>query len=374
MKATLLNDAGISERVFQHIANGTTDMCDEVWREPVANYQGKERLEREIRHVLRRAPAPFCPSAALAEAGSYVARPAAGTPIVAVRGRDGVVRAFRNVCRHRGMEVASGSGCAKVFVCGYHGWAYGLDGKLQHVPHEHGFPGLDKDSHGLVPVAAVERSGIVFVSQEGTVDEGSLAGLPPLIAEDQKLLWANERDTEANWKIVLEGFIEGYHIKATHPESFYPYGFDNLNVVETFGRNSRVIYPFRRIEKLKNVPPAERNLTGYVTYVYQLFPNALIVMLSDHTSLVVLEPTAIDRTRVYTYTLSHRGAGASEEALAKAKRDADFVANTGSVEDRAVVCAIQRGLDSGANECFTFGRFEPAIVHFHRTLDAALAA
>lgn len=376
MTTTLLNDAGIAERVFHHIANGTTDMCDEVWREPVANYRAKERLEREIRHVLRRSPAPFCPSAALPDAGSYVARPAAGTPIVAVRGRDGTVRAFRNVCRHRGMEVVSGSGCTKVFVCGYHGWAYGLDGKLQHVPHEHGFPGLDKESHGLVPVAAMERNGIVFVSQEGgeaAVDEAALAALPQLIAADQKLLWVNERDTEANWKIVLEGFIEGYHIKATHPETFYPYGFDNLNVVETFGRNSRVIYPFRRIEKLKDVPPAERNLTGYVTYVYQLFPNALLVMLSDHASLVVLEPIAIDRTRVISYTLTHRGAS-DEEAVAAARRDADFVSNTGTVEDRAMVCGIQRGLDSGANEVFTFGRFEPAIVHFHRTLDAALAA
>ena len=373
MKSTLLDDAGISERVFSHIANGTTDMCDEVWREPVSNYRAQERLEREIRHVLRRLPAPFCPSAALPDAGSYVARPAAGTPIVAVRGRDGAVRAFRNVCRHRGMEVVSGSGCAKVFVCGYHGWAYGLEGRLQHVPHEHGFPGLDKEAHGLVPVNAIERNGIVYVSQEAPLDEAALDSLPPLIAEDQKLLWVNERDTEANWKIVLEGFIEGYHIKATHPESFYPYGFDNLNVVETFGRNSRVIYPFRRIEKLKNVPPAERNLTGYVTYVYQLFPNALITQLSNHTNLVVLEPLAIDRTRVFSYTLSHHGV-AGDEALAAAKRDADFVSNTGSAEDRAVVCAIQRGLDSGANECFTFGRFEPAIVHFHRTLDAALAA
>jgi len=372
MKTTLLDDAGIAQRVFEHIANGTTDMCDEVWREPVANYRTNERLDREIRLVLRRSPAPFCPSAALPDQGSYVARQAAGTPIVAVRGRDGVVRAFRNVCRHRGMEVVSGAGCAKVFVCGYHGWAYGLDGRLQHVPHEHGFPGLDKEMHGLVPVHAVERNGLVFVCQEGD-DDSALDDLPPLIADDQKLLWANERDTEANWKIVLEGFIEGYHIKATHPESFYPYGFDNLNVVETFGRHSRVIYPFRRIEKLAKVPPAERNLTGYVTYVYQLFPNALIIQLSNHTNLVVLEPVAIDRTRVFTYTLSHHGA-AGDEALAAAKRDADFVSNTGSAEDRAVVCAIQRGLDSGANECFTFGRFEPAIVHFHRTLDAALAA
>jgi phenylpropionate dioxygenase-like ring-hydroxylating dioxygenase large terminal subunit len=200
-----------------------------------------------------------------------------------------VVRAFRNVCRHRGMEVVSGAGCSKVFVCGYHGWAYGLDGRLQHVPHEHGFPGLDKAKHGLVPVSAIERNGIVFVNQEGAGDESALGDLPPLIADDQKLLWDNERETEANWKIVLEGFIEGYHIKATHPESFYPYGFDNLNVVETFGRNSRVIYPFRRIEKLRGAARRAQP-HGYVTYVYQLFPNALITQLSNHTNLVVLEP------------------------------------------------------------------------------------
>jgi phenylpropionate dioxygenase-like ring-hydroxylating dioxygenase large terminal subunit len=132
-------------------------MGDEVWREPVANYRAKERLDREIQHVLRKSLAPFCPSAALPER-QLCCRGSRGTPIVAVRGRDGVVRAFRNVCRHRGMEVvSSGAGCSKVFVCGYHGWAYGLDGRLQHVPHEHGFPGLDKETHGLVPVHAVER-------------------------------------------------------------------------------------------------------------------------------------------------------------------------------------------------------------------------
>ncbi|MGH8674813.1 MAG: aromatic ring-hydroxylating oxygenase subunit alpha [Burkholderiales bacterium] len=370
-KMTLMDDALVAQRVFDHIANGTTDMGDEVWREPVANYRVKERLDREIQHVLRRSSTPFCPSAALPEAGSYVARRAAGTPIAAVRGRDGVVRAFRNVCRHRGMEVVAGSGCAKVFVCGYHGWAYGLDGALQHVPHSHGFPGLDKNSYGLVPVSAVERHGLVFVNQQGRVDESALADLPPLLAGDQRLLSVNERDTEANWKIVLEGFIEGYHIRTTHSETFLPYGFDNLNVVETFGRNSRVTYPFRRIEKLAKLPPEERRLTGYVTYVYHLFPNVLITALSSHTNLVVLEPVAIDRTRVISYMLTN-GGGDDMQAIEAAKRDANFVSNTGSLEDRAIVCAIQRGLDGGANEVFTFGRFESAIVHFHRELDAAL--
>jgi len=322
--------------------------------------------------VLRRAPTPFCPSAALPEVGSYVARDAAGTPIVAVRGADGAVRAFRNACRHRGMQVATGSGCTRAFVCRYHGWTYNLEGKLRHIPHEAGFPGFDKEAHPLVPVTASERMGLVFVTQDAPdIDGDPLGGLDRLLAPDQRLFAASERDFEVNWKILLESFIEGYHIKTTHPESFLPYGFDNLNVIDLFGRNSRVTYPFKRIRKLATVPPPERRVDGLLTYVYHLFPNVLITVLSRHTNVVALEPLAIDRTRQFTYTLTN-GGGDDPEALAEARRDAEFVGNTGALEDRAVVQAIQRGLASGANDHFTFGRYESAIVHFHQTLAATL--
>jgi len=172
-------------------------------------------------------------------------------------------------------------------------------------------------------------------------------------------------------EVFLESFIEGYHIKSTHPESFLPYGFDNLNVIDLFGRNSRVTYPFQRIKKLAKVPPAERRVDGLLTYVYHLFPNVLITVLSRHTNVVILEPLAVDRTRQFTYTLTN-GAGDDPAALAEARRDAEFVGNTGALEDRAVVQAIQRGLASGANDHFTFGRYESAIVHFHQTLSSFL--
>ena len=365
-----MQDHEVAQRVLDHIAGGTTDMGDDVWREPVANYRSAGRLERE-RLVLRRFPMAFCPSASVPEIGSYVAREAAGVPIVVVRGQDRQVRAFRNVCRHRGMRIANDSGCTKAFVCGYHGWTYALDGRLRAVPHERGFPGLDKSQHGLVPVRAEERCGLVFVTIDEPAPGTSLDDLPTLIAPDQQPMRENTRDTEANWKILLEGFIEGYHIRATHPESFLPYGFDNLNVVETFGRHSRVTYPFQRIKKLENVPPAERKVMGLVTYVYHVFPNALVTVLSSHTNLVVLDPLSPDRTRTTNYTLTNGGVDPAQ-ALASAKRDAEFVGNTGAAEDRAVVEAIQRGVASGANDAFTFGRFESAIVHFHKTLDAAL--
>lgn len=366
--AAKTDDQSVAQRVLDHIERGSTDTGAQVWREPVANYRSEDRLAAE-RSLLRAMPVPFCPSAALPKAGSYVAREAAGVPLLAVRGADAQVRVFRNACRHRGTQLASGAGCAKAFVCPYHAWTYTPEGRLRHVPHEEGFPGLDKSQHGLVPVHAQERLGLVFVAQDGPA-KAPVDELPPLLRAQQEIFDTTERELDVNWKILLEGFIEGYHIRFTHPQSFYPYGFDNLNVIDFFGRSSRIAYPFRRISKLQGVPPGQRRIDGLLTYVYHVFPNVLVTVLSRHTNVIVLEPLAVDRTRQITYTLAN---DAGEAALAEAIRDRDFVGNTGAAEDLAVVRSIQQGLGSGANEVFTFGHFESCLVHFHRQLSAALA-
>ncbi len=253
------------QRVLDHIDNRTTDLAETTWREPVENYRSAERYRAELERVLRREPVGFCPSAALPEPGSFVAREAAGTPIVAVRGRDGVVRAFLNACSHRGAQVACDpTGCAHALVCPYHGWTYGLDGTLKGVPHGHGFPDLDRAAGGLTPLAAFERGGVVFVSQQPPTPAAAdaLDGLPSLIPESYRFVRVDELDVAANWKIAVEGFLEGYHIRSTHPDTFYPLQYDNLNVVETFGRNSRVTFPYRNIEALRAVAPADRSGTG----------------------------------------------------------------------------------------------------------------
>lgn len=365
-----LDDHAVIDRVLAHVRAGTTDEGDEVWREPVENYRNEERFRREV-EVLRRLPVPFCPSAALREPGDYVARHAAGVPILAARGKDGEVRAFRNACRHRGAEVVNGSGCANAFVCPFHGWTYGLEGDLRRVQHERGFPDLDKSTHGLVPVLTEERSGIVFVNQSGQASDQDYGdGLPDLSASDLEVIKTSETEVDVNWKVSLEGAIEGYHIRFGHPETFYPYGYDNLNVVEHSGRNSRVTFPFRRIEKLADVPEAERRIDGRVTYVYHLFPNALVTVLSRHTILVIFEPIAPGRTRNVSYSLAHPGTGADTKT--KAKKDSNFVSQTGAPEDRALAESVTRTIASGANEHFTFGHFESAIVHFHRNLRDSL--
>lgn len=359
------SEAAVIQRLLDHIDHKTTDLSAEAWREPVEHYRCEQRLAAELA-LLRRRYVPLCPSAALSEPGRYVAREAAGTPILAVRGDDGVARAFRNACRHRGNVLAEGEGCARAFMCRYHGWTYTLDGALRHVPHEQGFPGLDKRDRGLVPLTVIERLGLVFVAQHEDA-RWDFDGLPELVAADLKLHRTEDCVVDANWKVLAEGFLEGYHLRATHADTFYPRQYDNIAVVEHLGANNRIAFPYRAVEKQRPRPAGERSATRALTFLYHLFPNVMIATFPEFRALVVLEPLAVDRTRILTYSLSPRAGGREAELEA-----ALTFADRGIAEDREMARAIQRGMASGGNATFEFGLFEGALTHFHRSLNAAL--
>ncbi|MFK8043531.1 aromatic ring-hydroxylating dioxygenase subunit alpha [Congregibacter sp.] len=369
----LLNEQQITERIFSHIDNKSTDLGDTVWKEPVASYLSQERFDAEI-GLLRRMPVAFCPSVMLSEKGSYIARKAAGTPLLVVRGEDGQIRAFINGCRHRGMPVAKDSGCARSFVCPYHAWTYGLDGQLRHIPGREGFPGVELQDNGLVEVAAAEKGGLVYVNQSGPIDESFLKNTPDFFSGEQQFFDQSEYSDESNWKLIAETTMEGYHIKSLHKQSFYPYGLDNTNIVETFGANSRVIFPFKRIEKLRTIEPCEQSLDGMITSVYQLFPNVAVSILSKHSTVTIFEPLSPSRTQILIYRVTNRTSDGSSIELEEAMRDAVFVKAAGFDEDREAACLIQETLEAGANQHLTFGYFEKAIVHFHKQLAEHLSA
>ena len=368
----LLSEPELLERIFDHIDNKTTDLGDTVRKEPVSNYLSEERFNSEI-DLLRRLPVVFCLSAMLPDKGSYVARKAAGSPLLVVRGDDGKVRAFINACRHRGMQVAKDSGCARAFVCPYHAWTYGLDGELRHIPGHAGFPGVELQDNGLVEVGAMEKGGLVYVNQSGPVDASMLEDMPDLFTTEQEYFDQSEYTDEANWKLLAETTMEGYHIKSLHKKSFFPYGHDNTTVVENFGSHSRVIFPFKRIEKLRDVDAKDQHLNGMVTSVYQLFPNVAVSVLSKHSTVTIFEPLSPTRTLMLIYRATNKTSDGMTTNIEEAKRDASFVKDAGFDEDREAACAIQGTLDTRANQHLTFGHFEKAIVHFHENLEKHLS-
>ena len=363
-----LNDPEAIERIFNHIDNGTTDLGSEIWKEPVENYYTQERFDLEIK-LLRSLPIPFCPSAALIENGSYIARRASGTPLLVVRGEDGQVRAFINACRHRGMKVASGSGCKKkAFVCPYHAWSYALDGTLKNVPGQDGFPNLDNAENGLVEISAAENGGIVYVQQEGVIDNDFFKNSFNFFGAKSKLFDHGEVTDETNWKLLTETLLEGYHIKSLHKNTFYPYGLNNINIVETDGPNSRVIFPFKRIDKIREIDPIKRKLNGVATSVFHLFPNASVSVLSKHTSLTIMEPLTPSSVKTISYLVYNDKEDGEGTTLEDAKRDAQFVNESGQSEDREAARKIQETVTTAANTHLTFGFFEKAIVNFHKHL------
>ena len=361
----------IIDRIFEHIDNGTTDLGTAQWHEPVEHYTSQSRYEQEIA-LLRQRPVVFCPSAAIPEAGSYISRTAAGTPLLVVRDNDLQVRAFINACRHRGMKVASGEGCTRTFSCPYHGWTYNLDGSLRGVPGEAAFPDLDKETSGLKEVFAVEKGGLIYVQQEGEPRLGTLDTALDFFEPSQSFFYKSDTVDEANWKLLTETLLEGYHIKSLHRESFYPFGLDNINVVESYGQNSRVIYPFKRIEKLRSVARDERKIEGSATLVYHLFPNVSVSVLSKHTSVTVIEPLSPTRTQMFSYAIKHADQNGVEISDEDAMRDVDFVNQSGQEEDRAAARDIQETVTTSANSHLTFGYYEKAIVSFHQQLQNEL--
>ena len=367
----LLNKNEVIDRVFAHIDNGTTDLGTSQWHEPVDNYTNESRYEKEIA-LLRQRPVVFCPSAAIPDAGSFISRTAAGTPLLVVRDNDLKVRAFINACRHRGMKVASGQGCKRTFSCPYHGWTYNLDGSLRGVPGEEAFPDLEKETAGLKELFAIERGGLVYVQQEGTPRLETLDTALDFFEPSQLLIHQSDTLDEANWKLLTETLLEGYHIKSLHRESFYPFGLDNVNVVESFGQNSRVVYPFKRIEKLRAVSPDDREIEGFATLVYHLFPNVSVSVLSKHTSVTIIEPLSPSRTQMFSYYIKHSSKNGVEISVEEAMRDVDFVNQSGQEEDRAAARDIQETVTTSANSHLTFGYYEKGIVSFHQQLQHEL--
>src|SRR6476646_2735257 len=158
---SVADDVEIVHCILAYIDAGTTDVGD-AWREPVENYLNPDRFTAEL-ETLRSYPSVFLPSAAIPNPGDHAERTTFGVPLFTVRDRDGRARVFRNSCRHRGMALVEGPGCAHALVCRYHGWTYRLDGSLSHVPHADAFPDLDAATRGLVEVESHEVDGLIVI-------------------------------------------------------------------------------------------------------------------------------------------------------------------------------------------------------------------
>jgi nitrite reductase/ring-hydroxylating ferredoxin subunit len=371
----------LTEEVFAHLDAKTTARNDAITRNPVAVYADPDWLAREKRTLFRDYPLLMGLSCQLPDVGSYLTEDRAGVPIVVVRGEDGGVRAFMNVCRHRGAKVAEGCGrLKKNFVCPYHGWSFDTAGRLVGIPDRDSFKGLDQAQNSLVELPAEERDGLIWVrpSVGAPLDiEGHLAGLAPELASygfesyhhyDTRIL-----RQKMNWKIVIDTFLEPYHFGVLHAGTVGPIFFPNLCLFHPFGLNLRETLPRRSIVELRDMPKSEWDLVTHTALVYVLFPNTVFVMQADHAETWRVFPVgdSVDECMMYLDFYIPEPAD-TESARRHWDRNMDLTIRTVVEEDFPTGESIQFGFGSGVQDHVIFGRNEPALAHFENSIAAAV--
>lgn len=370
------------DRLLAQLDTGQPEMAERDTEVPVRSYLDPARAADEVRALFRRLPVVLGHASQLAAPGDCITSDALGLPIVAARGRDGELRAFLNVCRHRGTKLVT-EACGhdrKAFVCPYHGWTYDLAGQLTHIPHAEGFPGVDRAQRGLCPLSIAARHGLLWVHPTpgaaldldgflGTFDD-DLSGLG---LDRHRVYRKVTMRKRTNWKLVIEAFLEGYHVQHLHRKTLHRFFRDLIYINDRTAPHARLVSTRTQTRELRAHDRSTWDIRAWATLYYFFFPNTIVLFHPDFVSILRPFPDGPDHC-IWDHELLIPEAGDTEAMQEHWQKSFTLIEETVfQKEDLAVAESIQEGLRSGANEALTIGRFEFMIRRFHDDIEAAIA-
>lgn len=366
----------LARRLLSHVENGTTDSADSIKCIPVENYVDPARWRREMDHIFRRLPMLLAFTCEMPRAGNYKSMMVLDVPVLIMRGEDGVTRAFIGVCSHRGTTLTDeGKGQCEFFTCPYHAWTFDLKGELTGVAGRQKFGEFDRHSRGLTQLPCVERAGLIFVSlnPDAAIDlEKYLGGMLPELEyfrfEDWHMYQQGELPT-SNWKVAHDGYLEGYHFSTLHPKTIAKQIMSNIMTYDAYGPHQRVGFPTHKIAGLRSKPEQDWETDEGVTVVRTIFPNVSFA-ISDRGGMVsqLLPGPTPDTSRTIQNHIYARPP-ANDTERAQIDTAVNLFVSAVENEDNWVCKKIQRGLLSGGNKEFVFGKNELGLHRLHEWID-----
>ena len=377
MTTTEQDSHALARRALEHFQARTTDQASAIMRQSLSAYRDPARYAREVDRVFRHQPIAVCLSLELPQPGSFVTLDMFGTPVLAVRGSDGVARVFLNVCRHRGARLCSAErGTARVFACPYHAWTYDQQGALIGRYRGETFGAVDSDQLGLTALASAERAGIVWATLTPGLPcdiDSWLGDMAPLLERLRLAEWQlyAQRDLPGpGWKVTLDGYLEVYHHDSVHAGTVGEHTVGNLLVWDTYGPHQRMVFGRRTIAELANLPESEWEPERHIRRIHSIFPNVSISgILGDHCLFSQIFPGPTPDTTITRQTVLAARLPVTAEERAATEAFSAMTLTAVRDEDYAIGFGIQAGLESGANTEFLFGRNEPAVQHYHRWVE-----
>lgn len=366
----------LAETLAGNVARGSPEQGAPA-RLEVGRYLDPQRLGTELA-LMRQGPVILGHAGEL-PGSSRLAVERLGLPLLLSRDGGGKVHGHYNVCRHRGMRLAqSGLAECRNLVCPYHGWTYALDGRLTGLPHREAF---DELPQGLRAFPLIERHGLLWgwPALEGSESprdldawlEGIGAELDWFGLERSAVFRRVEVEKRCNWKLIVEAFLEGYHIRVLHRDSIYPFFLDASAVSQPAGPHFRSAAARRRMAERAAADAPDLRLD--CTFTHYLFPNAVLIFHPDYCSLITLWPLAPDRVSWSHALLVPRDLLTEELRPHWDKSFALIEQDVFQGEDLMACEGIQAGLASGANTHLSVGRLEYVLGQLHAEWDRRLA-
>jgi choline monooxygenase len=304
--------------------------------------------------------------------GHYITTDLLGEPLLVVRGSDGVLRGFYNVCRHRAGPPAAGCGSRKVFRCGYHGWTYGLDGRLLNAPEMEGVQNFSADELRLRSIQVGEWEGLVFVNLDPGAEPliEALRELPGQAGKyrfgDMRLRGRREYHMQCNWKVYIDNYLEGYHLPSVHPSLNRELDYNSYETT-LFAKHSLQASPIRGPENESTVDRRYKQADGDLSAEYfWIFPNWMLNCYPDNVSLNIVLPTGLETcVAIFEWYFPPDQETTIEETM----RFSDEI----QLEDGNICEVVHRNLKSQSYETGRYSaKQETGVHHFHLLYSEAI--
>jgi len=350
---------------------------------PTKRYTSPEFFELEMQQIFHRNWLFAGHESEWAEPGAYQLFTRSGAPIVIVRGQDNLLRAFYNSCRHRGAPVTRDvCGVAKRLTCQYHSWSYDTQGKLKAVPDSRSFVDLNTEDLALVPVRCEVSQGWVFVNEDA---QGSslIEFLGPISEQmldingpDMRRVGRQVHRVEANWKLMVDAFLEVYHVRTVHPDNAALL-YDDQSVTVAMLPNGHSRLTTEKREELRDFPmvseqydnPSVGSLWRQTSTSFGIFPNLVVPM--DTGAFTFLSMWPIDRRTTELELNWFAPAWQGEEVPQEHQQRLELF-DTVMAQDKANMAPIQTSVESPGAQPFQIGWHERLIHHFQRAVDLSI--
>jgi phenylpropionate dioxygenase-like ring-hydroxylating dioxygenase large terminal subunit len=370
----------IRKHLIGFVDSRTTDYAESTMRMEASRYSDLGYLAREHERVIKTHPMIVAHGSELPEPGSFLTTRAGGTPLLVIRQDDGSVKAFANICRHRGAQVeAHPTGRRKMFSCPYHKWCYNRDGSSRSIPFDDGFVGVDRADRSLVEYPADEYAGLVWVIPSPGQPLDMLAYVGAGLDRDvqaskvgQAHLFSKRTfHLEMNWKVVMDGFTDAYHLQFVHPETVGPFFHTNVYKCDSFGKNWRMVVARRGIEEFRSSDFDRDEFAKFAIANFTIYPGTVITTEPGFFEIWSVRPDPADLAKsIVTLLFLVPVPAESEKTSRFYQKNLDLLLTTVEGEDWVVAKTISDGLAHGDVPELVYGRNEKCTQLLHRQLTA----